>query len=553
MKTDNNGSGWGSEWTRVVDVIVVGSGAAGMTAAYAAARKGASVMVLERGPVLGGTTAKSGANIWIPNNRFMRARGIADPREDALRYMAKSAYPTRYNPAHPTLGLPEAKHRLLAAFYDNAHVAVDVLIDAGILDLFETMYPDYYATMPEDKAPVGRSLRPKVWEGHRRGIDKVEGQIMIDALQAASEKLGVEIQLNSRVLHALKDESGEIVGLEVRAGRRTELIGARQGVVFGTGGFLHDERMALEYLRGPVMGGSSVETSSGDFVNIGTELGAALGNMTHAWWCQTVVEMVIRNRATVRDVYVPWGDSMFMVNRYGRRALNEKAPYNERGQVHYHWDSGRREYTNYLMFWVFDQAVIDHPDSTRHRFPIPPAGEKAEYIISGKTWDELVARIRERLATLAPHTGGVTLSPEFEQNLAATLTRFNVMAKEGKDPDFGRGDGPIDSFWSHAPRKGAVTNTMFPLADNGPYHCIILGPAALDTKGGPVIDEKARVISLSGEPIAGVYAAGNCVASPAGQAYWGGGGTVGMALTFGFIAGNEVALRPRRESATLAV
>jgi succinate dehydrogenase/fumarate reductase flavoprotein subunit len=543
---------WGSEWTRVADVVVVGSGVAGLTAAVTAALRGASVLVLERGPLPGGTTAKSGGVAWIPNNRYMRARGLIDDRGDALRYMAKSAYPTLYNAAHPTLGLPEDKHRLIAAFYDNGHVAVDELTDAGILALKEIFYPDYYADMPEDTAPEGRALVPQTWEGFRRGIDKLEGQILIDQLVAGCAKLKVDVQCHSRVLNPLKDEGGEVVGLEVRAGHRTELFGARQGIVFATGGFLHNPRMALEYLRGPVMGGAAAEGSTGDFVDIGTALGASLGNMTHAWWAQLVVELAIRNRSTLRDVYSPYGDSMMMVNRHGQRAMNEKATYNERGQVHYHWDAGRREYPNYLMFWLFDDELINNPQASRFRFPIPAPGEALDYVISAPTWSKLSAAIRERLEKLAPRTGGVTLAPEFEANLEATLARFNAMAAEGRDLDFKRGETPIEKCWAQAPRPGAVTGAMYPFSRKGPYHCIILGPAALDTKGGPVIDERARVLSKSGVPIPGIFGAGNCVASPAGQAYWGAGGTIGVALAYGYIAGNEAARRVRRQSAVLA-
>ena len=549
-------AGWGSEWTRVVDVVVVGSGVAGLTAAVTAARKGAEVLVLERGPLPGGTTAKSGGVAWIPNNRYMRARGLVDNRDDALRYMAKSAYPTIYNAAHPTLGLPEDKYRLITTFYDTGHVAVDELTDAGILALEEIFYPDYYADMPEDTAPEGRALKPVTWEGFRRGIDKLEGQILVDQLVAGCEKLGVTLQTHSRVVNPLKGHGdnggGELVGLEVRVDRRTEIVGARQGIVFATGGFLHNPRMALEYLRGPVMGGAASEGSTGDFVTIGTELGAQLGNMTHAWWSQLVVEQCIRNRSTLRDVYSPYGDSMMMVNRYGKRAMNEKATYNERGQVHYHWDAGRREYPNYLMFWLFDDALIHNPQASRFRFPIPQPGENLEYVISGKTWSELSANIRARLAKIATHTGGVALASEFESNLEATLARFNAMAAEGKDLDFARGETPIEKAWAQAPREGAVTGAMYPFARSGPYHCIILGPAALDTKGGPVTDERARVLDKAGQPIPGLFAAGNCVASPAGQAYWGAGGTIGVALTYGFIAGGEVAKVRKREGAAIA-
>ena len=543
--------GWSCEWTCVVDVVVVGSGVAGLTAALAATRNGAQVLVLERAALPGGTTAKSGGVLWIPNNRFMRARGLGDPRDDALRYMARTAYPTLYHSTDAHCGLPPDKFRLIEAFYDRAHLAVDELIDAGVLQLEEIFYPDYYADIPEDHAPMGRALKPVTWDGYRRGIDKLEGQILVEQLLGGCDRLGVPVQLNTRVVQALKDETGEFVGLEVRAGRRTELVGARQGIVFATGGFLHDERLALEYLRGPVMGGAAAEGCTGDFIRIGTGMGAALGNMPHAWWAQLVVELAIRNRSTIRDVYSPFGDSMLMVNRHGRRVMNEKATYNERGQVHFHWDAGRREYPNYLMFWLFDQALIDLTEASRFRFPIPAPGERLDYVISAPTWSELSAAIRARLATIERHTGAVTLAPEFEVNLQHTLARFNAMAEAGKDLDFARGETPIEKCWAQSPRAGAASGSMYPLAPGGPYHCIILGPAALDTKGGPVTDHLARVLSTSAEPIPGVFAAGNCAASPAGQAYWGAGGTIGVALAYGHIAGTEAAKRSRRATANL--
>lgn len=542
---------WGSEWTRVADVLVVGAGVAGLTAAVKAARDGSQVLVLERALLPGGTTAKSGGVLWIPNNRYMRARGLIDERADAIRYMAKSAYPTHYDAQHPSLGLAPEKLRLIETFYDTGHVAVDELVEDGVLALEEIFYPDYYADMPEDTAPVGRALKPVTWEGFRRGIDKLEGQVLIDQLLAGCEKLGVQFQTDSRVLQLLKDPQGQAIGVEVRAGRRTELIGARQGIVFASGGFLHNPKLALEYLRGPVMGGAACEGSTGDFIPMATALGASLGNMTHAWWSQLVLELALRNRSTLRDVYSPYGDSMLMVNRHGKRVMNEKATYNERGQVHFHWDAGAREYPNHLLFWLFDDALVNNPQASRFQFPIPTPGEAPDYVISAPTWAQLAEQVSARLHTLSPRTGGVALASAFEANLQATLERFNTMALAGKDLDFARGESPIEKAWAQAPRPGAASGAMHPLSDSGPYHCIILAAAALDTKGGPITDVHAQVLDQNDEPIPGLFGAGNCVASPAGQAYWGAGGTIGVALTYGFIAGQQAAQRPRRVGAEL--
>jgi 3-oxosteroid 1-dehydrogenase len=537
---------WGDEWDRVADVVVVGSGVAGGAAAVAAASRGASVILLERAALVGGTTAKSGGVLWILDNPLMRERGLVDERNDALRYLARTAYPTRYDPGHDTLGLPPEKHALLAAFYDEGARAVEELLALGALDLEPVDYPDYYADLPEDRAPSGRAVQPRLPSGWRRGVDPSGGQYLVEQLLGAAQRLGAEVLLERRVVHVVRDDDLAVVGVEVQVGRRTELIGARQGVVFCSGGFLHNHRLTLEYLRGLVLGGAAAEGSTGDFVDIGLEVGAQLGNMTHAWWDQVVAELAVRVPETIRDVYEPFGDSMVIVDRAGRRVVNEKIPYNERAQVHFVWDPVRRMYPNLLLFMVWDDAVAQCSDTSRFRYPVPPPGEHADVVVTAPTFAELATELGQRLEKLAPWTGGFDLDPGFADGLAATVARFDAMARAGRDDDFHRGETPIEQVWAGPPRPGAPTGTMHAFRDTGPYHCVILGPGALDTKGGPVIDPGARVLTSSGEPIVGLYGAGNCIASPAGQAYWGAGGTIGLALTFGFVAGRNASTAPRR-------
>jgi succinate dehydrogenase/fumarate reductase flavoprotein subunit len=536
---------WGSEWDRVADVIVVGSGVAGCAAAVAAARRGSSVVILEKTAFPGGTTAKSGGVLWICDNPVMRAQGLVDERATALQYLARTAYPTMYASAHPTLGLPDAAYRLLEAFYDEGGDALDELATAGVLALEGVDYPDYYADLDEDTAPRGRAVQAIFPPGWRRGLDPTGGQYLVEHLRAGAEQLGAELLLEHQVVHVLHDDDGLAIGVEVRVGRRTVLIGARQAIVFGSGGFLHNDRLTRAFLRGPVLGGGAAEGSTGDFVDIGIELDAQLGNMSHAWWDQVVVEHVVRVPETIRDVYSPFGDSMIMVNRYGRRVVNEKVPYNERGQIHFHWDPSRREYTNLLLFMLFDDDVANSTEPSRFRFPVPDPGDHPDHVISAPTWPELAAAIAARLEVLAPHIGGVRLDAGFTTELATSVARFNSMAVDGRDLDFSRGETPIEQTWGMRPRDGMPSGSMHPFAPQGPYHCVIVGPGALDTKGGPVIDERARVVGSAGQPIPRIYGAGNCIASPAGQSYWGPGATIGLAFTFGWIAGCNAASERR--------
>ncbi len=238
-----------------------------------------------------------------------------------------------------------------------------------------------------------------------------------------------------------------------------------------------------------MLGGAAAEGSRGDFVDIGIEAGAQLGNMSHAWWDQVVVELAVRVPETVKDVYEPFGDSMVIVDRRGQRVVNEKIPYNERAQVHFAWDPVRREYPNLLLFMIWDEAVAANPDPTRFRFPVPPPGERYDFVITAPTFEALADELAQRLEKLAPWTGGFQLDASFAAGLATTVERFDAMADDGRDLDFRRGETPIEEVWAGTPRPGAATAALHRFAPQGPYHCVILGAGALDTKGGPVIDD----------------------------------------------------------------
>ncbi len=239
------------------------------------------------------------------------------------------------------------------------------------------------------------------------------------------------------------------------------------------------------------------------------------------------------------------GDSMIVVNKSGRRVVNEKIMYNERARVHFVWDPVQAEYTNLLLFFIYDQRTADlFAGFGGPGGPIPPQND-APFVISGRTLDALTAAIRDRLAALSGETGDLRLDENFAANLQDSVAIFNGYAEGGVDPDFARGETPAE-LALHGPRRpdNIFPNpTMSPISGQGPYYCIILAAGALDTHGGPKIDRRARFLDHRDRPIPGIYGAGNCIASPAGQAYWAAGGTLGPAITFGFIAGREAARR----------
>jgi succinate dehydrogenase/fumarate reductase flavoprotein subunit len=546
-------AGWAPDvWDRIVDIVVVGSGVAAGAAAAAASRAGASVAMCEKAQALGGTTARSGGGMWIPNNFHLRGQGIVDKRDQMLRYMARSAYPARYRPDHHTLGLSRREFDLIECFFDHAAEVVDELVGDGVLDMWGHDFPDYYSDLPEC-APWGHQLAPSLPEGWRRG-DPGGGELLATRLRGAAEAKGSETLSQCEVVDLLRNCDGQVIGVEARHRRDTLLIGARKGVVFGSGGFLHNEQMAADWLRGPIFGGAGEWTCTGDIIGIALRNGAQFGNMTHAWWTQLVVEQALHHRVTSRDVFYAYGDSMLMVNRLGKRSVNEKAPYTDRGQAHFYWDSAHHDYTNRVLFMIFDESVRTSDlraepsirGSRMGRYPVPFPEENPSYLISGADWQELAENIAHRLRELAPELGLIELADDFASQLAATVHTFNNHARSGSDPDFRRGETLIERAWASATRHDAKSDSMYPFRGSGPYHCVILGAGALDTKGGPATDVHGRILDTHNRPIPGLYGAGNCVASPSGQAYWGPGCTIGIAITFGYLAGRHAAAQSTR-------
>ncbi|MGI9228254.1 MAG: FAD-dependent oxidoreductase [Gammaproteobacteria bacterium] len=534
------------KWNHEADVIVVGTGIAATTAAYIARRKGNSVTMLEKAGYFGGTTAKSAGVLWIPNNFILRQRGIDDNKADCLRYLARFSFPQRYNPSHPTLGLDQHAYSLLEAFYDNSATAVDVLREQNVLKLHEwRMFhldndaPDYLA-VPENKVPSGRALGVTIGDG-TTGL----GAHLMQQMKAAIDKQKIPVMLEHRVERAVLNEHGRVVGIEAAHGDKTMTFKARKAVVFATGGYAHNTLFIDNYQRGHIYGACASPASTGDFINIAGAAGARMGNLSSAWRTQILLEPALADRALSSGVFFPPGDSMLQVNRYGRRVVNEKRNYNDRTEVHNTYNPTYAEFPNQIMFMVYDKRTAE---AFAGAYPLPAEPTDAAYVMQADTPKKLAAVISKRLRKISSHTGGFELDASFAENLQATIARFNEFARAGNDEDFQRGAAAYDREWqlvfspmreqSGWPQNEQPNITMHSLSDNGPYFAIMLAAGALDTNGGPMVDAKARVLDTRGQPIPGLYAAGNCIASPSGDAYWAAGCTIGLALTFGYIAGN---------------
>lgn len=539
--------------TRTYDVVVLGSGAAGLTAAFVAASKGLAVGLFEKSGELGGTSAWSGGQVWVPNNSQQADVGAEDSDDEAFTYMM-SLSRGLLDPAIVRQYI-ETGPRMLDFLNEHADAGFHVVPG----------YPDYHPNNPGGKPGGGRTLEVPLFPFSRLGdwaakvtdspylpkylelaetpmgsavpavLDPAEierrsrddergmGQALIGRLLLAAMNAGVDISTSHRAKELTVDD-GKIVGVVCDTADGEVRIQAREAVVLATGGFEWNPDLKKTYLRGPLTLPVTMPTCEGDGLRIAMQVGADLQNMREAWWTPVaeLPEGINRmNRVMVNaDRTRP---RSIMVNREGRRFTNEAASYNAVGGAFHQEDVTSFDYVN-LPAWL----IFDHEHATRYGSVSQPYSENMPWLTKGKTLEEL---------------GEKTGIPS--DQLLETVEHFNANVDEGVDPDFHRGESAHDLWWGDPYAKGRIEGTLGRI-DRGPYYALKLDIGSLGTKGGPKIDANARVIGLDGQPIEGLYAAGN-VSSPMGMSYAGAGATLGCCLVFGFLAAENIVERARSE------
>ncbi|CAI7976790.1 3-oxosteroid 1-dehydrogenase [Frankia sp. Hr75.2] len=532
------------------DVVVLGSGAAGLTAALAAAVEGARVAVFEKAELLGGTTALSGGTIWVPANQPARAAGIKDSRADGLAYLASLSN---------GMILPE----LAEALVDGGPELVDFVERQTDLrfHLVEG-YPDYHPERPGGLPRGGRSIEVGLfsflgfeeWEDRiagdtsrlliremplgggtgalepdllaEREKNRAEGlgRALVGGLLQACLRRGVHVATRTRGLRLVTGD-GAVTGIEIATpdGTRSVRTGA---VVLATGGFEYDADLVRDFLRGPLTRAIGAPSNTGDGLRMAMRVGAQLGNMREAWWAP-VVSLPGHRRdgarnglLTARERALP---GSIMVNGHGRRFANEAANYNAFGGAYHQLDASKFEYPNLPSYMIFDQSTVD-------RFGVfggAPGGAVPDWLERADTLDALAGRLGLPAA-----------------EVAATVRRFNEHARAGTDPDFGRGDNAYDRFpGGRVLDPESVLSTLGPV-ETAPFYGVEVGSSALGTKGGPRTDREGRVLDVDGDVIRGLYAAGNVMASPSGMVYGGAGATLAVAGVWGLYAGRAAASDP---------
>lgn len=539
-----------TDWHLEADVVVLGSGGAAMTAAIAARDFGASdVVILEKSGMVGGTTAMSGGMLWIPNNHHQQEAGIADSDDDIVTYLDTIA-PGQLDPE--TLGaFMEGGPEMLRYLADETPVRFRTFRD----------FPDYQPYVPGGKPEGGRSLDNEAFSFERLGkwatrvnpskmayplrgslmeavsgaLDETTlkereagdyrglGQALAGSLFMAVIDRNIPVEFEKRARKLVKDGSRVIGVIAEDADGRDFRVRARRGVVIATGGFEWNETLVKTFVRGPITGPVSVPENEGDGLLMAIEAGAQLGNMQNAFWMQSVLEGKPQHR-DAKPNYLLGSDERarpgaILVNRTGRRFVNEAANYNALGKTLHAFDAGTHTYANLPYWLIFDQRYRDKYPlfNATPQSPLPP------FVMKADTLEDLAA------------TAGVD-----PIGMVATIERFNTMVDNGHDDDFNRGDNSYDNFYMWGDTDFDPPYRTLGRIDHGPFYAVRMEAGVLGTAGGPKTNGDAQVLDWQGNPIPGLYAAGNAMSAVLGEAYGGAGGTLGPGMTFGYIAGRHL-------------
>jgi 3-oxosteroid 1-dehydrogenase len=516
-----------------VDVAVVGSGAAGLVAACRAADGGASVVVLEKADLLGGTSAVSGGVMWMPNHHLMGA-DFPDSDPAALAYLAAA-----------TGGRVPAER--LRWYVATSREAVRWLDDETLVRLAALPRPDYHPEWPG--AARGRGLDNLPFDGAKfpgltarirpptyfptvtmaerdamaaTGIDtdlvarrdaegtRTMGGALVAALVASAEERGVRIVPGFAVDDLRRDSVGWVVSGPVGA------VHAR-AVVLASGGFEWNPRLQEAFLQSPVTPISAPSNTS-DGLELGLAAGAAVATMRAVWGVPVLQDPAHaydgRPSGRMANVELTLPGSI-MVDATGRRFVNEAVNYHDLNKVFRTIDPATGESAHVPAWLVVDSGYV-----ARYAIGGTPAGQVPPWATSAGSLADLAAAC------------GID-----DDGLVATVAEFNRHAVHGRDPLFHRGESAQDRHLGD-PRQPHPC--VAPLGA-APFHAIPIRPGTLGTCGGLVTDDDGRVLDRRGEPLTGLYAAGNVAATVFADTYPGGGATLGSAVTRAFAVGRALA------------
>lgn len=541
-----------------VDFVIVGSGGGSLCAALYMATQGKSVVVLEKSAFVGGTTARSGGVMWIPNNSFLKRDGIADSFEKATTYLDGLAADFSDAP-----GSTQVRRH---TYVKEAPAMLEFLLQQGIRLDRAQYWPDYYDERPGG-LKQGRSvvsypfnmnelgdwknrMRPGFLEmplmleealvlpyfkrsgKARRVLLKLIGRMVASlltgkryvsagkALQAQTLKAilrtGADIRLEAPVNQLLVDDE-QVKGVVTMKQGQPWRIGARLGVLVGAGGFAHNQRMRDQYQPGTSkVWSSALQTDTGEMIEEMMRHGAAVAQMDEMVGNQCVLV------TESREGEVQMGAQMMtakphaiLVDQSGVRYMNEGGSYMayckgllERDKTVAASPSWAIFDSQYMKKYMLAGTM---PGSKK-----PDSWFQQGFLKKADSIEELASLIKVDAAALK-----------------STITRFNGFVEKNRDEDFHRGERAYD-HWLGDPMH--QPNPSLGKIEQGPFYAMGVYPGDVGTYGGVVTDEFARVLRADGSVINGLYATGTSSASVMGRVYPGAGSSVGPSFTWGFVA-----------------
>jgi 3-oxosteroid 1-dehydrogenase len=544
------------------DVLVVGSGAAALTAALTAAHSGARVLVIEKSDQYGGTSATSGGVIWIPATRQALAAGHPDSPEEAFQYVR----------ALSDANVPDAR---IWAFVRRGREMVEWLDTHSVVKMRAHPYADYHPEMPGGK-PGWRSLEALPLHASELGADFATlrppspatqfmgrvnwtleetgallfrlpgwqmtalsifgnyfldfphrlnssrdrrltlGNALLGRLKLSLNAAGAELRLQSPLAELILEE-GRVSGALIEHGGRRMRVAARRAVVLAAGGFERNAEMRRQYLpKSPEPRWSGSQPNNvGDAILAAMRIGAATLNMDSAWW-GTSMSLPGEERARLMAVERSLPGAI-IVNGNGERYMNEAASYHIAGQEMLRLDSpAARTIPSLMLFdatwrrsYPLGPMIPDFPDWMQPK-------NLMSVLVRADSWEELARK------TGLPG-----------ERLQASIERFNSHARAGTDPDFKRGESAYDRYYGDPKVK---PNPTLRALETPPFYALPVYPGDIGTNGGLSTNQNAQVLDQSGTPIPGLYAAGNMAATVMGHSYPAAGATLGPGMTFGYIA-----------------
>lgn len=554
-----------------VDALVVGTGASGMSAAVTAADHGLKVLVVEKEPRFGGTTARSGGWLWIPGTRLATEQGIQEPPGAAKAYLRHEAT-THFN------------EKRVDAFIEYGPKAVEFFTGKTCVQFdMPAVFPDYHAeeqgglqggrsmvTRPFDGRALGKRIKhlapplpeltvfgmmlgsgPEIRHFMRafksptsffyvtkrlgkhfldvifngRGMTLTNGNALAGRLAKAAMDRNVDVWLSSPVKKLVSEHDG-IAGAMVEHEGKTIYVRAKYGVVLACGGFPHDiERRKQLFPHAPTGKehfSPSPTANTGDGLRLAESVGGHVdGTIPNAaaWVPASVTTRKDGSKGVMPHFIDRAKPGVIAVTTKGKRFTNEGNSYHDFVQAMVKACKGESENTAWLL--CDHKALRNYGLGCVAPAPLPIGRHlRSGYLKRGRT----VAELAEQIG-VDPNT------------LETTIAEFNAGAKNGEDPAFGKGSKAYNRYQGDSM---LTPNPCVAPLEHGPYYAIKLVIGDIGTFAGLVTNENTQVLNADDKPIKGLYAVGNDAASIMGGNYPGAGITLGPALTFGYVAATQL-------------